>query len=157
VLCKTGEKAVDILIPVLMPNKNGDYIISENNLTYFSVQVKNWKNGGKPTIWPVHNPQFSTSQISVNMLLQLGGKETPFEFFEEKNSTCLSFASYGLTENHFPLLKHQELSRINDDELTKEMVATLDPEKLTSSQMALCAFLIYFLEMILMWPDCTKT
>jgi hypothetical protein len=48
------------------------------------------------------------------MLLQLGGKEIPFEFFEEKNSTSLSFASYGLTENQFPFLKHQKLSRVNN-------------------------------------------
>ncbi len=127
VLCKTGERAVDIVIPVLMPNEEDQYVISVDNLTYFSVQVKNWKNGGKPTVWPIHSTEFSSNHICINMLLQLGGKESAFECFEEKNPNYLSFASYGLTVNHFPFLKHEDLSRDNDGQITKEMLAALYP------------------------------
>ncbi|KAJ3362357.1 hypothetical protein GGF32_006192 [Allomyces javanicus] len=42
ILCKTNEKGVDLIIPVVMPNDQGEHELKPSAMTFILVQVKNY-------------------------------------------------------------------------------------------------------------------
>jgi hypothetical protein len=44
VLCKEFQKGIDLIIPVLMPSDNHEFIMSLEKMTFILVQVKNYKD-----------------------------------------------------------------------------------------------------------------
>ncbi len=42
-MCKAMQKGIDLIIPVLMPSSNGNYLLNEDRVTYVLIQIRNRK------------------------------------------------------------------------------------------------------------------
>ncbi len=128
ILCTNHEVVIDMIIPVLMPGDDGQYRLTEENLTYLVVQVKNWKDGGGKV---VANPRVDpTNHLVVHLFIQLGGarrfkNEKPEDF--STNTVYLSM--YGFDAVQYPVLNHEGLQFSEDKEVASTINTLKEMEK----------------------------
>ncbi|KAI9352537.1 hypothetical protein DFJ73DRAFT_830068 [Zopfochytrium polystomum] len=92
VWCRVGTVGVDLIIPVLMPDRNNEYVIHADNMTYVLVQVKNYADRAKDKNFP-HSATAGNSALScdldtvprhmyLSLFLSFGGKTAKVEILE---------------------------------------------------------------------------
>ncbi|KAI9356564.1 hypothetical protein DFJ73DRAFT_823169 [Zopfochytrium polystomum] len=92
VWCRVGTEGVDLIIPVLMPNRNNEYVVHADNMTYILVQVKNYADRGKDKDFPrsatTKNSALACDLDTVprhqylSLFLSFGGKTAEMDILE---------------------------------------------------------------------------
>ncbi|KAI9356577.1 hypothetical protein DFJ73DRAFT_231130 [Zopfochytrium polystomum] len=92
VWCRVGTVGVDLIIPVLMPDRNNEYVIHADNMTYVLVRVKNNADCAKDKNFQ-HSATAGNSALScdldtvprhmyLSLFLSFGGKTANVEILE---------------------------------------------------------------------------
>ncbi|KAJ1553735.1 hypothetical protein HK405_007050, partial [Cladochytrium tenue] len=93
--CSPDTPGVDLVIPVIMPDAEEEYVIHADNMSYILVQIKNKAIRGEDAGYPVSAMKFNSAvrcgldsmpqHLYLSLYLGLGGNECYFEVLEETN------------------------------------------------------------------------
>ncbi|KAI9325467.1 hypothetical protein DFJ73DRAFT_965817 [Zopfochytrium polystomum] len=92
VCCKTVNPGVDLIIPVLLPNRENHYVTYAENMTFILVQVKNYADRGKDPMFTFTSTKGNSAHrcglgpfpkhLYISIYMGLGGNSSNFEVLE---------------------------------------------------------------------------
>lgn len=117
VLCKDMERGIDLIIPILMPNNDGQYLLHEDNITYLLVQVKNHKKSASEKsnrkVFQKMTPEFVGLENShydyISILMNVGDSMISYSVMKTGINNQISIVLDGIHQNLYPCLADKEM------------------------------------------------
>ncbi|KAJ1566607.1 hypothetical protein HK405_009114, partial [Cladochytrium tenue] len=97
--CSPGTPGVDLVIPVIMPNAEEEYVVHADNMSYILVQIKNYALRGKDAGYPASATEFNSAvrcgldsmpqHLYLSLYLALGGSKCYYEVLDKDKQFSL--------------------------------------------------------------------